>query len=197
MKFQLMTRCITLDQAVLEKTKVDKVLQRLIKKGDEEGKKLAQKVLENAVTVSKQKIAEGKHLLTQESDGKAIQNNTAFKPTLDNSRISDSNAGTKNRKGAEIASGKPANVNSVVQGSSTTASSKSIGSLGKRQQSSKTEPKASAKSGTAATPAPKMKPNHISAKPSGFFSSLQSASKKPGTSNAALLSAKAKQGKDR
>lgn len=189
-----MTRCITLDQAVLEKTKVDKVLQRLNKKGDDEGKKLAQKVLDNAAVVSKQKIADGKPLQTQDSEDRPAPNSIVARSSLvDNT--------TKKPKGAEITSGQSAkkqtNISTVSQGSNTTASSKSIGLLAKRQNSSKTDSKASVKASNATVPAPKVKPNHISAKPSGFFSSLQSASKKPGTSNAALLSAKAKQSKDR
>lgn len=196
-----MTRCTTLDQAVLEKTKVDKVLQRLNKKGDDEGKKLAQKVLDNAAVVSKQKISDGRSLRTQDSGDKSAQNSTALKSSLDGSRVFDDNASVKRIKDAETTSGqfakKPINSSAASQGSNTTASSKSIGLLAKRQHSSKTDPKGSVKAGNAAVSAPKVKPNHISAKPSGFFSSLQSASKKPGTSNAALLSAKVKQGKDR
>lgn len=197
-KYQLMTRCITLDQAVLEKTKVDKVLQRLRKKGDEEGKKLAQKVLENAAAVSKQKSAESKTQHPQELEDKAIQNHEMSKPPIDSSRISENIAGTKKGKDADTISGqstKQPTLNTSSPISNVTASSKSIALLGKRQQSSKVDPKSSTKSSLTAAPTPKVKSNHVSAKPSGFFSSLQSASKKPGTSNAALL-AKAKQGKD-
>lgn len=194
-----MTRCTTLDQAVLEKTKVDKVLQRLIKKGDNEGKKYAQKVLDNAAAVTKQKAIDNKLLCTNDTKEKQTQNVSGIKSSLDSSRIFDSNNDIKKQKMSELAAGQSPNkqLSTASHGVNTTASSKSIGLLGKRQQTSKTDLKTTTKSHASAMPVSKVKTNHISAKPSGFFSSLQSASKKPGTSNASQLSAKSKEGKER
>ena len=179
-----MTRCTTLDQAVLAKTKIDKVLPRLVKKGDEEGKELAQRILSNAAANSKQKDPDGK--------------TSAFaKPSVDASRISNAVPGIKKPRATDNLSPQPVKkLSNAVSASSGAAPAKSTSLLGKRQQPAKVDPKAAVKS-TPATAPPKVKNNHISAKPSGFFSSLQSASKKPGTSNAALLSAKSKEGKER
>ena len=193
-----MTRCTTLDLAVLAKTKIDKVLPRLVKKGDEEGKELAQRILSNAAANSKQKDPDGKpaHILeAKEKDGKT----SAFaKPSVDPSRVSNAVPGIKKPRARDNLSPQPVKkLSNAVSASSGAAPAKSTSLLGKRQQpANKVDPKAAVKSPPASAP-PKVKNNHISAKPSGFFSSLQSASKKPGTSNAALLSAKSKEGKER
>lgn len=55
-----MSHCTTIDQAVLERTKMDKVLPKIVKRGDEQGKAFAQKVLANAAAVSKQKSLDSK-----------------------------------------------------------------------------------------------------------------------------------------
>lgn len=194
-----MTRCTTLDQAVLEKTKIDKVLQRLIKKGDDESKVSAQKVLDNAAVVTKQKVVDRKPL--QDARESVAKDNTVVKPYSDKSRVVDTDVGTKRPKAIDASTGKafkiPSNTSITSPRSSSASSSKFSIPSAKRQQPIKPDSKSTVKPNPSATPNPKVKSNHISAKPSGFFSSLQSASKKPGTSNAALLSAKAKEGKDR
>ncbi len=187
-----MTRCTTLDQVVLEKTKLDKVLPRIVRKGDEEGKELAQKVLQNAVVNSKQKNIDGKPSQVQEPKEKDSKNVASNKPPTDNSRISNGLPGIKKPRTVDASAEQP-----VRKATDAGFLTKSNGQVGKRPQTAKLDPKVVAKSAPVTTPLnPKFKTNHISVKPSGFFSSLQSASKKPGTSNAALLSAKSKEGKD-
>ena len=189
---ELMTRCITLDQAVLEKTKVDKVLARITKKGSDRVKALAQKVLDNAAANNTQKSNDTKPAaLAQGGKEKA-----GMKVQLPNSRAVDAVVGMKRQRESEsagIQASKKINASMAIA-SSVAASSKNLGSVSKRTQSSKADIKAAPPSNSS-TPAPKPKANHIVAKPSGFFSSLQSASKKPGTSNAALQSAQQKDGK--
>lgn len=183
-----MTRCTTLDLAVLAKTKIDKVLPRLVKKGDEEGKELAQRILSNAAANSKQKDPDGKPSQIQEAKAK---------PSTDPSRVSTTVTGLKKPRASDSLTPQPVKKPSVaVSASSGATPPKSTTLLGKRQQPAKVDTKAAVKSTPASAAPPKVKNNHISAKPSGFFSSLQSASKKPGTSNAALLSAKSKEGKE-
>lgn len=192
-----MTRCTTLDQAVLAKTKIDKVLPRLVKKGDEEGKELAQRILSNAAANSKQKDPDGKSAYIQEAKEKDGKTSAFAKPSVDPSRVSNAVPGIKKPRATDNLSPQPVKkLSNAVNASSGAAPAKSTSLVGKRQQPAKVDPKAAIKSTPASAP-PKVKNNHISAKPSGFFSSLQSASKKPGTSNAALLSAKSKEGKER
>lgn len=183
---ELMTRCITLDQAVLEKTKVDKVLARITKKGSDRVKALAQKVLDNAAANNTQKGNDTKPALIQ-----GVKEKAGVKVQLPNSRTVDAVVGMKRQRESESAAVQPAR---KINASSAAASAKNVGSITKRTQLSKTDVKAAPPSNSS-TPAPKPKANHIVAKPSGFFSSLQSASKKPGTSNAALQSAQQKDGK--
>lgn len=191
-----MTRCTTLDQAVLARTKIDKVLPRLVKKGDDEGKDLAQRVLNNAAAISKQKNGDSRPFQSQETKEKATKNTSIAKPSLENSRPFNNVPGIKKPRTETAAEQtiKKTSTEGRISSGTTTARSTSV--QGKRQQPAKIDPKTATKPAPSSAPTPKVKTNHISAKPSGFFSSLQSASKKPGTSNAAILSAKSKEGKD-
>ena len=159
-----MTRCVTVDQSVLEKTKMDKVLPRLVKRGDDQGKVFAQQILDNAAAASKQK----------NTDVKALQghhpNGTAPKPLSGGSRPSDPEA----QKSRPVDARKLVSAG-ITKGSGVAATTKS------GNPSAKADSKAATKMATMDSS--KVKANHITAKPSGFFSSLQSASKKPGTSS--------------
>ena len=166
-----MTRCTTIDQSVLELTKVEKVLPRLVKRGDDQGKKFAQKVLDNAANVSKQKVAEEKSAQGQDA-------NAANAKTLgDGARNSNFNE-TKQRP-TDSKKGDKAVAAKTASGSEP------------RLTPSKVDAKVGAKAPSADTSSTKAKVNNVTGKPSGFFSSLQSASKKPGTSS------KLKDGKSR
>ncbi len=188
-----MTRCVTIDQAILEKTKLDKVLPRIVKRGDGQGKLLAQKVLDSAEGATKKKAADGTPPQPQEFKGTAM-----IRPSTSNSRSSDAVSGTK-RLRVEEASGiqslKKQATSTTQSGQAATTITKVSGILGNKHQPVKVDAKVVAKATASAVPAPKVKTNHVIAKPSAFFSSLQSASKKPGTSNAALQSTKSKDAK--
>ena len=162
---QLMTRCVTIDQSILEKTKMDKALPRLVRRGDDQGKKFAQEILDNAASITKQKA----------TGGKATSNGVSTKPSINGPRISDANEA----KAARPEVKKPSTTSNKI---SSTTTSKSANSSDARQATAKADAKSTAKVlGTESSNKPKA--NVITTKPSAFFSSLKSASKKPGTSS--------------
>ena len=188
-----MTRCVTIDQAMLEKTKLDKVLGRIVRRGDDQGKPLAQKVLDNAEAVTKKKTADGTPLQPPAFKGTAM-----IRPPTINARVSETSSVQKKARSDQdsgVQSLKKQAPSTSRLGQNTSAPTKLAGAVSDKSQSAKIDPKIAAKTTASATPAPKIKTNHVVAKPSAFFSSLQSASKKPGTSNAALQSTKSKDGK--
>ena len=176
---------------MLEKTKLDKVLPRIVKRGDDQGKALAQKVLDNAEAVTKKKTAEGTPPQPQQFKGTAM-----IKPPASVSRSSDAVSGTKKSR-IEEGPGTPSLKKLVTaaphSGQASTVSMKIPGTVTSKNQSAKADLKTVGKATAPAVPVSKVKTNHVVAKPSAFFSSLQSASKKPGTSNAALQSTKSKE----
>lgn len=176
-------------------SKLDKILPRILKKGDEEGKELAQRILQSAAINSKQKYTDGKPSHVQAAKDKDGKHNASVKPSVDNARATNSISGIKKSRGVEISSIQP--VKKATDTGHVLSGGKSAVPFAKRPQIFKSELKAVSKPAPTITTLNQKKANHISAKPSGFFSSLQSASKKPGTSNAALLSAKSKEGKDK
>lgn len=188
-----MNRCVTLDQVVLEKTKFDKVLPRLIKRGDSRVKDLAQQILGNAAALAKKK-AEASH---DARDSSAKENGPSKslptrkpppEPVLVTRR-------PKEGEKSSVLPQKKATPATTSSASRAPGSGKGMGMFSKRPSVSAAESKPTA-SGSAQNVG-KPKTNHVAAKPSGFFSSLQSASKKPGTSNAALQAAQQKDGKAR
>ena len=120
-------------------TKVEKVLPRLVKRGDDQGKRLAQKIIDNAAVVSKQKTID--------------ENETKDARPID-AKKGEKGFATKNALGSDA-----------------------------RHPSAKADAKAGSKTPPADASSTKGKANTVNTKPSGFFSSLQSASKKPGTSS--------------
>lgn len=173
---QLLSHCVTIDQAMLERTKMDKVLPKIVKRGNDQGKIFAQAVLDNAAAVSRQKSLDSK----------------ASKPADNKLSSGQSPDNKKPSPGGTVGSQAPKN---------TTASSNGVsagtkgGNLTARKQSG-TDAKTSSKGPVPATIVPKVKTNVVAPKATSFFSSLNSASKKPGTSNAALKAAKLKDTKD-
>ena len=180
-----MARCTTMDQSLLERTKLDKVLPKLVKRGDDKIKSLGQQILDNAEQSSKQKPAESR--LGQTVESKAGVSSTQ-------GRASELAASLKRQRDAA-----PSTVVGVKKGSiskpGSSVSTKTGGSLTKASFPIKGEAKSSTSSTTNSIPA-KVKVNHVVAKPS-VFSSLQSASKKPGTSIAAQKAAQQNDGKPR
>jgi len=153
-----LTRCVTIDQSILEKTKLDKVLPRIIKRGDDQGKAFAQKILDKAAIVSKQK--------TTAKAGEGQQpNGVALKPPSDHKNIKREQS-DDSRRISGVSS----------KGSSLIAAAKSAPPL------AKVDAKVSAKTVAADPAAARTKANNSVTKPTAFFAALKSASKKPGTS---------------
>ena len=130
---------------------MDKLLQRFEKRGDEEGKSLTKKIVDNAKRANR-KSSVGSHA-----------NGVKRKTSMDDAKIGPID--TNKKVSTEPSSTK------ASAGSPTTGKSKSAG----------IDAKANTKSVSDASDS-KTKVVNVAAKPSGFFSSLKSASKKPGSS---------------
>ncbi|KAI9881522.1 MAG: hypothetical protein M1830_000085 [Pleopsidium flavum] len=181
---EVMTRCVTLDQVVLEKTKFDKVLPRLIKRGDSKVKELAQGILDNAAALAKKKAE-----LINDNRDLPVKENVSSKSHAASKLPSDRVLGLKRAKEGDKNNALPQRKAAppTIPGSRPSGATKTTGLFSKRHSVSTPETKSQV---PASIPnVAKIKGNHVAAKPSGFFSSLQSASKKPGTSNAAVQAA--------
>ena len=154
---ELMIRCTSIDMSMLEQTKMDKVLPRFVKRGDEQGKVLAQKILDNAAKAKPQKPSS---IETAPGTSSALNGAGSTKQSR-----SGSTEASKPRAGTA----KEIPVDSVNKSSKPPLAGKST--------APNVENDSKAKTAAAVT------------KPTAFFAGLQSASKKPGTSN------KAKDGK--
>lgn len=180
-----MIRWLKVEQKTLEGTKLDKLLPKLVKKGDEKVKTLAQKVLDNFGMVPNKQIP----------DGKIQQPQT----TRDSTTANEINSGLKRPRSSEPTSVPPSKKQTGSDNVITTSTKpvpKPISALEKRrQQAAKADPKAGAKA-TSSAVTEKVKTNHIAAKPSAFFSSLQSASKKSSGNKTTTPLGKGKDGKD-
>lgn len=176
-----------------------------MKRGDDKTKALAKQISENvAAASSKSKADTGKAETTKqdkngiakdkEKDSKDAKDlkeaKDTVKPRIDPVRkpVPDPVAGVKRKVGDPPAGQQPAK-RMVASGTSATAStaSKPAVILPKRAPSAAADKTAATASTSAA--AAKPKGHQVVAKPTNFFSSLQSASKKPGTSNAAIAAA--------
>ena len=151
---------------MLEKTKLDKVLPRLVKRGDDRGKSFAQKILDNAA------------------------NNSSYKDTSEKSiRKPQTNGATVKKASADVIEGKQERLSGSklstdlsAKGSSQVPASKTASVSDSRQRITKGDTKPSVKpTGTDAS-STKIKTTQIATKPTSFFAGLKSASKKPGTS---------------
>ena len=154
---ELMTRCVSIDASLLEQTKMDKVLPRFVKRGDEQGKILAQKILDNAAKAKTQKSS-----VVESAAG--INGAINGAPSIKQAR-----AGSKEGSKPQTSATKESQADVHGKASKSSLAGKSTTPNGESETKVKAAPTAT--------------------KPTGFFAGLQSASKKPGTSN------KAKDGK--
>ncbi|KAL9578337.1 MAG: hypothetical protein Q9212_005783 [Teloschistes hypoglaucus] len=189
-----MARCVTIDQAMLEKTKMDKVLPRIVKRGDEQGKAHAQKVLDNAAALSKQTSIDSKSSLSSD-----LKDNAAKKPVAGSKASTETLAEAKR---LQVSGGvglqgpkKPTSAKSAASSTGAAGNAKGGGGLLSKKVST-AEIKTADKGGAPSSTSAKVKTTSVTPKTTSFFTSLQSASKKPGTSNAALKSAKSKDPKE-
>jgi hypothetical protein len=166
-----------MDEDTLSKTNVSKLLPRIIKKGTQPGKDLAQKILENAAASTKRK---------QESAANSPSKDGTPERSSESSR-SESMAGIKRPRDGE-SNGLPATKRAV-------ASSAVKGSAAPKTAGASTVKSADGKPTTA--PAARPKASITPPKLTSLFGSLASASKKPGTSNAARAAAAAAAAKEK
>ena len=192
-----MIRCSTVDQPLLEKTKLDKALAKLLKRGDDTVKALAQEALDSVARYTKQKELEVKSAQKPISgSARGLGINEPVAPSVRGTQPSNS---LKRQRESSTSSVQPAkkiapSVSSTK--SNTNVPVKATGGTNKGKVVPKSDSK-SAASTNASIINTKAKVNHVVVKPSTFFSSLQSASKKPGTSNAAIKAAQHNESKTR
>lgn len=188
-----MIRWLKVDRETLEKTKLDKLLPKLVKKGDEKTKVLAQRVLDKSgIILSNRQVPDGKqsqlHATKESNAVNSSKEDSRLSEGLKRSRANDPSSGVPNKKQANSENASPNSTKNIP---------KPVSGLEKRrQQAAKADVKSGQKATSSATVVEKVKTNHIAAKPSAFFSSLQSASKKPGTAKTTLPLSKGKDGKE-
>ncbi|KAI5307309.1 hypothetical protein KEM56_000015 [Ascosphaera pollenicola] len=178
---KFMTRFTTIDQAILEKTKVSKILPRFVKKGGDITKKLAQQVLDNAAAESKRKSEAKTKSATSASTASTVrEGKAAASRTVQTARQPPS--AKREREYDEILSSTKRSAQSYAKRPKLPSTTQRGG-----------QPYTGTAGKTAAiTPAaPKSTTVQKPVAPTSIFSSLVSASKKPGTSNAARAAAAA------
>ena len=173
-----MVRCSPIDDSLLEKTKLAKALQKLVKRGNEKIQNLAQSILDAAAKKAKGKANDEKEsglaestkglTLKQAQPSRALESATSLKRSKDSETLP--------KKGSSAKTTVPGKLGSVIANKQSSSAVKA-GSLLKSDAKITTPP---VTNGVSAT-----KIKHVTAKPSSIFATLQSASKKPGTSNAA------------
>ncbi|KAL4895324.1 hypothetical protein BDV59DRAFT_153471 [Aspergillus ambiguus] len=171
---KLLSRFVTMDEDVLNKTNVAKLLPRFVKKGGPIVRELSQKILDNAAASTKRKQDAAKASSKENSPSKSA---TANVPDA---------TGTKRPREGEI-NGQPATKRMVVPSGAKNAlkpSTPSANGPSKRAQEPGQENRTNP---TASRP----KANIVAPKPTNLFGSLSSASKRPGTSNAERAAAAA------
>ncbi|OJD13186.1 hypothetical protein AJ78_06329 [Emergomyces pasteurianus Ep9510] len=187
---KLMAKFVTMDQAMLEKTKNDKILTRFVKKGGDVIKQLAQTILSNAAELTKRKAELAKAAPDQTG---IAANQDAMVPM--NTEIIIHNApptaGSKRPREPETG-GSPSTKRTVTPSNGKSVAKSTAATVTKRATNTATDAKSTTATGNIA--ATKPKPTMVVPKPTpSLFSSLMSASKKPGTSNAARAAAAAKE----
>ena len=182
---QLLSHFLTMDEDVLQKTNVAKLLPRFVKKGGPAVKELAQKVLDNAAASTKRKLEAGK---SGPKEGSPTKGSVADAAVDGRSDL----AGSKRVREGE-GNGQPATKRMVVT-SNPKAGSKP-GNPGAPAVAKR--PEVGQENKSAPVNAARPKANIIAPKPTSLFGSLSSASKRPGTSNAERAAAAAAAAKSR
>lgn len=177
-----------MDEDVLQKTNVMKLLPRIIKKGGQSVKDLAQKILDNAAASTKRKQEGSKAASTKDES----PNKTPASESINDTSRSDSLAGTKRPREGE-SNGLPATKRTVTPSTAKNGPSAAKPGNGNTAATKRPEGSAEAKptTSTAAPASARPKTSIVAPKPTSLFNSLTSASKKPGTSNAARAAAAA------
>ena len=188
-----MVKYNTIDSATWESAKLDKVVPKIEKKAKtDQVKSLAKQVLQLVVNFKgKESARKVEDSIASKVEGTSGVNSSvrqkgesitarkavsrdAITPTTGVTKKPE----TKLKRPGEVSSAKPSSIasKSAAIGKPNTVKPTSVANVN------------AANNSTTANPAVKIKANPVAAKPTSFFSSLQSASKKPGTSNAAKSS---------
>ncbi|PYH95918.1 hypothetical protein BO71DRAFT_194388 [Aspergillus ellipticus CBS 707.79] len=178
---KLLSHFVTMDEEVLQKTNVSKLLPRFVKRGGQTVKELAQKILNNAIASTKRK---------QETTKTTLKEGSPTKAPVADLAAADGRAelaGSKRIREGE-GNGQPATKRVVTANPKPVAKPAAAGAPGvvKRPHEAGQENKIAMASANAAR-----KANIIAPKPTNLFGSLSSASKRPGTSNAERAAAAA------
>ncbi|KAI9716489.1 MAG: hypothetical protein M1828_007649 [Chrysothrix sp. TS-e1954] len=178
--FQLLVRCRSATAGDLERTNITKVANRFAKRGDDRIKSLTKKLTDNSNAATKKKMSASKtsNGSVQSKESKTLESTTKT--------ASSSVAGVKRPLSVDSSSQQAAK--RVASGqSSNSPLTRSPDSI-KRSGNTAILNRSDSTSSAAAKP---VKQKQVTARSSNFFSSLQSASKKPGTSNAEVAAAHA------
>ncbi|KAK0889942.1 hypothetical protein LTR02_015072 [Friedmanniomyces endolithicus] len=178
---ELMTLFTTLSGAILEKVHLDKVLPRYIKKGDAKTQFFAKRITANAAAA-----ITATETVTPQVDKAAASTKTGHATSSSTKRPDPEPLAGIKRPASNAGEGgaikKAATMSTKITGVATTA--KPTGVV-------KRPATVNAVTKPAANVVSVVKTKQVTAKPSSFFSSLQSATKKPGTSIKAGIPAQA------
>ncbi|KAJ6157644.1 hypothetical protein N7470_005236 [Penicillium chermesinum] len=166
---KVLARFITVDEEMLQKTNLAKVLPRFVKKGGQAVKELAQKILDNAKASTKRK-----------QTSKSVEDSPAKAPARNSPSVEP--VGLKRTREGEN-SAQPAKRLVVMPNPKDQSKATALNGTTKRVPDTS--------NGKPATAAPRPKPTHVAPKASALFSTLSSASKRPGTTNAERAAAAA------
>jgi len=167
-----LSKLTRLDTATLEKYKLNKVILKFAKRGDDYIKDLAQQILDRGERSGKPSVADtkGGAAVEKKADGPVKAAPSLTRAAVSNTKTPTTLSNPIDRKSTSQAPVKP----------STGIASKSLPITSRAVNNTKTDGKATGPTAAASIPA-KEKIKHVVSKPS-VFASLQSASKKPGTS---------------
>ncbi|KAL4875645.1 hypothetical protein BJY04DRAFT_211180 [Aspergillus karnatakaensis] len=176
---KLLARFVTVDEDTLQKTKVDKLLPRFVKKGSPQVKSLAQTILDNAAASTKRKQEAAK---SGSKEGSPMKTPVSEAAAVEGARRDIS--GAKRPRDGE-ANGQPA-TKKVVMSNIKSAPKPTPSTNGSIKATQENKPP-----GTTTTIPARQKATVVPPKLTNLFGSLASASKKPGTSNAERAAAAA------
>ncbi|KAJ5288943.1 hypothetical protein N7478_001973 [Penicillium angulare] len=168
---KLLARFVTVDEEIMQKTNLAKLLPRLIKKGGPAIKESGQQILDNALASTKRKQESAKSVKEEspaQKDPPSVEVAGAKRP-----RDGESNAHPATKRMVV-----PSNLKDAGKSAAT------INGVVKRAAEGTQNGKA------ATAPVSRPRANIIAPKPSSLFSALSSASKRPGTTNAERAAAK-------
>ncbi|KAI9798839.1 MAG: hypothetical protein M1825_004962 [Sarcosagium campestre] len=162
---ELLARCKTITESILDQVKLNKVTARLAKKGDEKTKDLIKQISDNAKKAKSEKAEELKPSVSGDGASRASDLSSGSKrPRPDDTETSE-------QPSKKVASSSALNPSKTVSGAAKSTASTDRRTTATAQTSTKAKPSSSAA-------ASKPKPAHVAAKPTNFFAdAMQSASK--------------------